>query len=102
MSQKKINYNKKSKFLNIIIGNLNKNIFKIDLTSISTSKGYEGDFIIEIVESHFIVENFNNNDKTRFPARVKATASAMNKVKKYGKYNIIHENKIITVKPFED
>ena len=40
--------------------------------------------------------------KTRFPARIKATSSAMNKVKKYGKYNIIRENKIITVKPFED
>lgn len=102
MHQKKINYNKKSKFLNIIIENLNKNIFKIDLASISSDKGYEGNFIIEIVESHFIVENFKNNDKTRFPARIKATASAINKLKRYGKYNIAHKDRIIIIEPFKD
>ena len=102
MIQKKINYNKRSKFLNIIIENLNKNVFKINLSSVSTSEGYEGSFIIEILKSHFIVENFNNYDKTRFPARIKATASAMNRIKKYGKYRITHENKVITIKVFVD
>lgn len=92
-------YSKKSKFLLPIKEKLEDKFFKeisIDLSQITSQKGYEGEYLIEINESHFSA-NFLNNDPTRFPQRIRVAATVLSRLKFYGKYIISHKNKILTI-----
>ena len=55
---------------------------EIDLTDTHKDvDGYQGNLAIEINEdaNFFLVEDFRNEDISRFPARIKATATASSK-----------------------
>ncbi|TLT04539.1 hypothetical protein [Aliarcobacter cibarius] len=93
-----INYSKRSKFL-LPMGKSLENFstkISIDLSQITSQKGYEGEYLIEINESHFSA-NFLNNDPTRFPQRIRVAATVLSRLKFYGKYIISHKNKILTI-----
>lgn len=95
---KDLNYSKKSKFLLPIKEKL-ENFFKeisIDLSKITSQKGYEGEYLIEINKSHFSAD-FINSDDTRFPQRIRVAATVLSELKLYGRYIISHKNKILAI-----
>ncbi len=63
------------------------------------SDGYAGSYSVNILEhsSHFHVSKFTNKDKTRFPARIKATATALKIQRHFGKYQISHSKKVFSI-----
>ena len=92
-------YSKKSKFFNIINEALiNINILDritINLSFLSSQKGYEGIYEIDIKKDSFIV-NFDNTH-SRFPQRIKSAATILARLESYGKYIISHKNKMLTI-----
>lgn len=73
---------------------------EIDLTDThQDAEGYKGNYIIEIDDSNkfFQVEDFSNNDLSRFPSRIKATATALKFSGYLGKFSISHEKGILKV-----
>ncbi|RWS48883.1 hypothetical protein CKA56_12155 [Arcobacter venerupis] len=97
----KIEYNKrKSKFKNIVLEHLRAMTIpqlKDDLEINFTKNGYNGNLIIEISEEDYFYANSSFSDISRFPARIKATASALKSLNFFGKFNITHYNGILRI-----
>lgn len=97
----KLEYNKrKSKFKSVIIEHLPTMTIpqlKNNLEIKFTKNGYNGNFIIEISEEDYFYANSSFSDKSRFPARIKAAASALKSLSFFGKFNITHYNGTLTI-----
>ena len=90
----------RSKFIPLIKDQLvdfNGNI-EISIKDIK-GRGYPGKFLIDISpnDDFFVVADFQNKDKTRFPQRIKATATALKLLGHEGRYNVSHKNGVITI-----
>lgn len=97
----KLEYNKrKSKFKSIILEYLHTMTIpqlKDDLEIKFSKNGYNGSLIIEISEEDYFYANSSFSDKSRFPARIKAAASALKSLSFFGKFNITHYNGTLTI-----
>jgi len=64
----------------------------------SESGGYNGEIIVNIKELKTSFSTFwENTDPTRFPARIKAVATALKEKKCFGAYKITHNNGELTI-----
>ena len=73
---------------------------EIDLTDTHKDvDGYQGNLAIEINEGSdfFLVEDFKNEDISRFPARIKATATALKFSGYMGKFSVSHKQGILRI-----
>jgi hypothetical protein len=62
------------------------------------SSGYNGEIIVDIKESKDSFSTFwENTDPTRFPARIKAAATALKEKKCFGAHKITHNNGELTI-----
>lgn len=99
----KFEYNKrKSKFKDIVLEHLyimNNPQLKDYLEIKFTKNGYNGNFIIEISEEDYFYASSSFSDKSRFPARIKAAASALKSLSFFGKFNITHYNGTLRISP---
>ena len=99
----KIKYAARSQFTNICINAieeqsqelLNGNEIRIFLKN----GGYDNKIIVEIDNNDkvFFDTNWNNLDPTRFPARIKATATALLHLNHIGKFEISHNNGLLII-----
>jgi len=63
-----------------------------------TKKGYEGDVIVSVGSSSEGFEtDWNGTDATRFPARIRAVATALRKLNSQGTYSISHQHGSVEV-----
>lgn len=100
-----IPYAGKSKFLEPLIISFkdqldllrNGHLIECDLKT--KAAGYKGNMLIEITGcgTHFRT-NWQSSDITRFPARLKATATALLKVNALGYFEICHDKGLVVVK----
>ena len=73
---------------------------EIDLTDTHKDvDGYQGNFVVEVNEDadFFLVEDFNNKDISRFPARIKAAATALKFSGYMGKFSVSHKQGILRI-----
>ena len=60
--------------------------------------GYNADIDVEILQNSNTFNADYNGDASRFPARVKAAATALKNQKSYGSYNISHDDGLLSIK----
>jgi hypothetical protein len=69
------------------------------LTVILDEAGYEGDVVVEIVEDH--ATNFwtdwDSEDPSRFPARIRAAATALRDAGCFGRFLISYQSRLLQV-----
>ena len=76
-----------------------KSNFPVDI-NLDTTGGYAGQVEVNINknDSQSFETNFTGSDPTRFPARIKAAATALYECSCYGKFVISHNNGHMTIK----
>lgn len=91
---------KNSDFVNVIQDKISnfKNEKIIELNDLSND-GYSGEFEVEIGinNNDFEVSDYNNKDITRFPARIKAAATALKSSNLLGRFRISHNSGILKI-----
>ena len=91
---------KNSDLVNFIKNNLLdfKNLNVIKLKDLETD-GYSGEFEIDVStdNNNFNVSDYNNNDTTRFPARIRAAATALRSLNILGKFRISHNSGVLKI-----
>jgi len=94
---------KNSDLVNFIKNNLLdfKNLNVIKLKDLETD-GYSGEFEIDVStdDNVFNVSDYNNNDTTRFPARIRAAATALKLSNLLGRFRISHDSGILKINLF--
>ena len=93
---------KRSKLFQEIKSYIRKFDKTIEINLTNTHKdvdGYQGNLTIEINKGvdFFLAEDFKNKDTSRFPARIKATASALKSLGYIGKFFISHKQGILRI-----
>ena len=99
-----IKYAIRSEFLEACISKLKEQekelLSKKTIQVILKSGGYDKEIILSIDKNNssvFNTINWQNKISTRFPARIKAAATALFKLKHYGKFKINHQNGLLKV-----
>jgi hypothetical protein len=70
------------------------------LTLAREKTGYSGQIIVIILPgAEQFWADWDANDVTRFPARIRAAATALSKCQIYGRFQITHENGALEIKP---
>ena len=91
---------KNSDLVNFIKNNLSesKNEMVIDLKNLDND-GYYGEFEIDIGKdnNNFNVSEYNNKDLTRFPARIRAAATALKLSNIIGSFRISHNGGVLKI-----
>ena len=91
---------KNSDFVNVIQDKISnfKNEKIIELNDLSND-GYSGEFEVEIGinNNDFEVSDYNSKDITRFPARIKAAATALKLSNLLGRFRISHNSGILKI-----
>lgn len=64
------------------------------------SGGYDGDVNVNLAgsNSQTFESNWNNTDPSRFPARIKAAATALKDLGYVGRYRITHSEGVLTIR----
>ena len=98
----KIPYNvKSSKLVNLIRNELKDFNSEIEITLEDIDKeGYSGQFEIEVGvdDVNFEALDYENPDVTRFPARIKASATSLKLLNIMGRFRISHKNGVLNIK----
>jgi hypothetical protein len=99
----KIKYALRSKFIanceetiNAKLNDLQKGLpIRVDFET----GGYDGEITVTIERNNSkeFNTNWENNDPTRFPARIKAAATALFNCHCFGRYKIKHENGVLII-----
>lgn len=59
--------------------------------------GYSGDFFVEVIPGVKFESNWQGRDETRFPARIRAAATALRDTAHLGKFRVSHRDGMITI-----
>jgi len=98
-----ISYATKSKFLEPCKMEIDKQFKNLNdgqpiTINFNETGGYNGEIVVDIKESKSIFSTFwENSDPTRFPARIKAAATALKEKRCFGVHKIIHYNGSLTI-----
>jgi hypothetical protein len=100
----KINYAMRSRFMDKCHEAIEANRSELDnggtVTVIFEKGGYDNHTIISIDKhtSNQFQTDLELNDSTRFPARIKAAATALRDCECYGRFEIAHKNGVLSIR----
>lgn len=96
-------YAQRSGFVEPITAALEKQQWRLDehraVVVRLSEEGYDGAVIVEVDrdDDDSFGSDWEGSDETRFPARIRAAATALRDLRLYGKFDIVHEQGVLVI-----